>query len=112
VPRSYVTDRHDLVQRFVDAIVRAIAREKRDDAFATTELQKRLKYDDPHGLKETYDFFARVVHPALPYPDVAQLQEAYDYARQNNPAVANVNLASAIDRSFVQSAGARGLQTA
>jgi NitT/TauT family transport system substrate-binding protein len=112
VPRSYVTDRRDLVQSFVDAIVRAIAREKRDEAFATAELQKRLNYDDAHGLKETYDFFANVVHPALPYPEVAQLQEAYDYAKQANPALGNVDLASAVDRSFVQSAATRGLQTA
>ena len=112
VPRSSVTNRHELVQRFVDAMVRAIAREKHDEAFATAELQKHLKYDDSNGLKETYDFFARIVHPALPYPEVAQLQEAYDYARKDNTAAAKVNLGSLIDRSFVQSAADRGLQRA
>ena len=112
VPRSYITERHDFVQRVVDSMVRAIAREKRDEAFATAELRQYLKYDDPHGLKETYDFFAQLVHPSLPYPDVAQLQDAYDYALQANPEVARVDLARAIDRSFVESAAARRLNTA
>jgi NitT/TauT family transport system substrate-binding protein len=112
VQRSYVTGRRDLVQRFVDAIVQAIVREKHDEAFATAELRKFLNYDDPRGLKETYDFFSQVVHPSLPYPDVAQLQEAYESTKRDNPPMANVNLANAVDRSFVQSAAERGLQTA
>ena len=112
VQRSSITERRDIVQSFVDAIVQAIAREKRDEALATEELRKFLKYDDPPGLKETYDFYSQVVHPSLPYPDVAQLQEAYEYARQDNSAIANVNLADAVDQSFVQSAANRQLQTA
>jgi NitT/TauT family transport system substrate-binding protein len=112
VQRSNVTGRRDLVQRFVDAIVQAIVREKHDEAFATAELQKFLDYHDPRGLKETYDFFSQVVHPSLPYPDVAQLQEAYESAKRDNPTMPNVNLANAVDRSFVQSAADRGLHTA
>ena len=110
VQRSDITDKRDIVQSFVDAIVQAIAREKRDEAFATEALRKYLKYDDAQGLKEAYDFYSQLVHPSLPYPEVAQLQEAYDYGKQDNPAIANVNLANAVDRSFVESAAKRGLQ--
>lgn len=112
VQRSSITDRREILQSFVDAIVQAIAREKRDESFAMEALRKFLKYDDPQGLKETYDFYSQVVHPSLPYPEVAQLQAAYEYARQDNPAIANVTLADAVDRSFVLSAAERQFQSA
>jgi len=112
VHRSYATGQRDVVQRFVDAMVQAIFREKHDAAVATAALRKYLNYDDERGLKETYEFFSKGVHPSLPYPDVAQLQQAYESAKQDNPAVANVDLAMAVDRSFVQSAADRGLHGA
>lgn len=110
VQRPYLTAHRDLVQKFVDALVQAIAREKHDEAFATAELRKILNYDDAQGLKETYQYFAQIVHPVLPFPDVAQFQEAYGSGQQSNPAIVNVKLADIVDRSFVQSAADRRLQ--
>lgn len=112
VQRSYLTAERSVVQRFVDSLVSAIAREKHDPTFTTAELQKILKYNDPNGLKATYQFYSQNVHPALPYPDVAQLQVAYDQGKQKNPKMASVDLAKVVDRSFVQNAADRGLQNA
>jgi hypothetical protein len=52
------------------------------------------------------------VHPSRPYPDVAQLQQAYQSAKPDNPAVASGDLAKPVERSFVQSAADRGLHGA
>ena len=107
VQRSFVSAQRELVQSFVDSMVEAIAREKRDESIAVGELRKYLNYDDARGLKETYEFFAQVVHPSLPYPEVTHLQQAYDASKRENLAMANVDLGNAVDRSFVERAAAR-----
>jgi NitT/TauT family transport system substrate-binding protein len=108
--RSFVNGTREVVQRYVDALVQALAKEKSDREFTIGELRKLLNYDDPQGLAATYEYYSKEVHPELPYPDAAQLEEAVRSAQ--NPQVRELKLDTLIDRSFVQSAADRGLQKA
>jgi ABC-type nitrate/sulfonate/bicarbonate transport system substrate-binding protein len=108
--RSFVNANRDVVQRYVDALVQALAKEKNDREFTIGEIQKLLKYDDPQGLASTYEYYSKEVHPQLPYPDVAQFEQAVKGAQNAN--ARELKIDTVIDRSFVQSAADRGLHQA
>ena len=108
--RSFVNGNREVVQRYVDALVEALAKEKNDREFTIGVIRKLLNYDEPQGLAATYEYFSKEVHPELPYPEVVQLEEAVKSAQ--NARVRELKLDGLIDRSFVQSAADRGLHKA
>ncbi len=112
VQRSMITSRRDVVQRLVDSLVQAIAREKKDRAFSIQVLTKYLKSNDQRALGIAYDFYANNVHVSLPAPRPEQFADAKATLGEKNEKVKNFDLSKLLDDSFVKSAADRGLDKA
>lgn len=109
VKRSYLKDHHDVVQRYVDALVEGLKRMRQDKAFAIGVLKKYLKLNDDQALNTTYDYAKQNLFPALPYVAAEQFADSVGQLSQKNAKVKTVDLNAMIDNSFVKSAAARHL---
>jgi NitT/TauT family transport system substrate-binding protein len=108
VTRSFLTAHRDVVQRFVDAMVIAIAREKKDKAVSLAALKKWSKIGDERLASATYDMYTKV-HPALPYPKADLFADSVAQLGAKNAKVRDFDVAKMLDDSFVKSAADRGL---
>jgi len=107
--RSYATQHRDVVQKFVDSVVEAIALEKRDEATAIKVLGKYLKLDDQSQLDKAWKYYTSQVLPDYPYPVTEWLPDAISVLSKDNPKVAQTDFTKMIDRSFVEDAQKRNL---
>jgi NitT/TauT family transport system substrate-binding protein len=101
---SYIQAHPDIVQRFVDALLEAIVREKTDKAYTQQEIQKYLKVTDTRALDETYAYYANEVLPSVPLPRVNQFQAAQENLARTNAKVGQLDLSKLIEPRFVQNA--------
>ncbi len=106
--RSWVASHRNVVQRYVDAIVEAISREKKDRAYAIDELARWTKNSDQAANAAAYDLFSQLVQP-LPYGKPEQLAAAQAQLGKTNDKVKNFDVKSLFDNSFIRSAASRGV---
>lgn len=106
---AYLKDHKAVVQAYVDSLVQALARLRKDEAFADQVLTKWEKVTDTSTLGDTYKFYTQEVFPQYPFPRPEQYQPAIATLRSSNPKVASVDLAKLLDPSLVQSASDRKL---
>lgn len=109
VQRAYLATHRDAVQRYVDAIVEAIAREKRDKAGTVAVMEKYFSSKDDALMGATWEYYARAVRPELPYPRPDQFADLVTELAKRNDKVRQLDLGRILDPSFVQSAADRGL---
>ena len=107
--RSFVNANHDVVQRYVDALVQASVALKKDKPGTIAILKKYFQSDDDHAMEVAYDFYANEVVQALPYPKPEQLKDSIEVLGATNPKVREVDLNKLLDPSFVQNAADRGV---
>lgn len=107
--RAWVVGHRDIAQRYIDSIVQATARLKRDQALTVTVLKLYFKSDDDRVMTRTADFFTKEVLTSLPYPEPGQFADAKTVLGRKNEKVRSLDVASILDRSFVKSAADRGL---
>ncbi len=107
--RSYINSHRDAVQRYVDSIVEAIARARKDKTLAMDVIKKYHKLDDAHAVEVTYDYFVNSVIPPLPYARPEQFADAKAVLGEKNEAVRNFDATKVLDDSFVKSAADRGV---
>ncbi len=109
VKKSYLEANHDLVQRYVDSLVRAIAKEKQDRASSIQVLKQYYKSTNDKEMVVAYDFFSQRVANSNPAPRPEQFKDAQETLGKTNAKVKNFDLIKLLDPSLVQSAIARGL---
>jgi NitT/TauT family transport system substrate-binding protein len=107
--RTYVNTQHEVVQRFVDGVVEALAREKQDRSGSVSLLEKYLQSQDQQGMEAAFDYYTQNVLPALPFPKVEQFADAQRTTSAVNAKAQEVRVESFLDSTFVQSAADRGL---
>ena len=107
--RPYVSSHRDITQRYIDAIMEGIAREKADKAFSIQVLQKYFKSNDEQGMGVTWDYFAKEVTPAQPLPKADAFADAKAVLAKEAPKVANFDVQKILDATFVESAVNRGV---
>jgi NitT/TauT family transport system substrate-binding protein len=108
---GWLNSHRDVMQRYVDSIVQAIARERQDQAFSIGVLKKYLKSDDDEAMAEQYRADLAIV-PSLPYLVPEQFKDSVEQLAALDPRVRNVDVSKMVDNSFVQSAADRGLDRA
>ncbi|HEX6511110.1 MAG TPA: ABC transporter substrate-binding protein [Chloroflexota bacterium] len=106
--RDWLTQHRDVMQRYVDATVEGMQRQKQDKALSVSILKKYLKSDDDAAMSETYDTYLKL-WPALPTPKAEQFTTIRDIAAASNPNAAKVDLDKLVDASYVADAQKRGL---
>jgi NitT/TauT family transport system substrate-binding protein len=109
VSRSFLQNNRATVQKFVDSMIEANARARKDKPMVIDILKKQFKSDDTHAMEVTYDFFMNSVIPPLPYPKAELYESSKRILGAKNEAVKNFDAARMIDDSFVKSAADRGL---
>jgi NitT/TauT family transport system substrate-binding protein len=107
--RAYVNSQRDAMQRFVDAVVEALARQKRDKPGTVALLGKYLQTQDEQGMGLAFDYYTQNVLPALPYPKPEQFRDAQRTTSAANPKAQEVRVEAFIDAGFVQSSADRGV---
>jgi NitT/TauT family transport system substrate-binding protein len=104
VQRAYLNANEDVVQRYVDSIVQAIAYAKKNKAETLPVLDKYLNTDDQRGLGATYDFFVGTVTPDYPTVRADLWGDAIDQLGAQNDQIKNFDVSKILDSEFVQSA--------
>ncbi len=107
--RPYATQHRDVVQKFVDSVVEAIALEKRDKAAATKVLSKYLKLEDQAQLDKAWTYYTTEVLPDYPFPVSEWLPDTISVLSKENPKVGQTDFSKMLDRSFMEDAQKRGL---
>jgi ABC-type nitrate/sulfonate/bicarbonate transport system substrate-binding protein len=109
VDRAYLDAHREVMQRYVDALVQATARAKKDAAFMIDVEKKYFKSDDDAAMQATYDYFIGEVAPSLPFPKPEQFDDALAELGKKNEKIRGVEISKILDPSFVQSAADRGV---
>jgi NitT/TauT family transport system substrate-binding protein len=109
VRRGWLAEHRDLAQKYVDSIVQAIARAKKDKLFTIGVLKKYFNSTDDQAMSIAYDFFMNEVTPSLPHATAAQFADAQHFLGQKNQRVRDFPISQRIDDSFMKSAADRGL---
>lgn len=109
VEKSWAASHKEVVQKFIDSLVQASARIRKDKAFTVGVLMNWLKSNDTAGMQATYDYYASEIIPALPYPRPEQFTDALTVLATRNAKAKTFDIGSLLDPSFVQSADSRGL---
>lgn len=104
---SYLKAHKQVIQEYVDALVEALARVRKDKRFAEGVLTKWEKITDQSLLDSAYAFYTQEVFPTYPYPRPEQYQPAIDVLKKTNPKLASYDVSKTLDQSFVKSASDR-----
>jgi len=107
--RSYAASNQETVQRYVDSIVQAVARMRKDKAFTVGVLKKYFKSDDDPAMAATYDFYVGEVIAIQPFPKPELFADAIAELSRKNEKVRGFDARTIIDASFVQKTVDRGL---
>ena len=104
VQRSWLNANHDVAQRYIDSIVQAIARSKKNKEESIPVLQKYLKNDDQRALGVTYDFFVGTVTPNYPVVNASLFADAIEQLSATNDKIKTFDVNKILDNQYVQSA--------
>ena len=108
VKKSWLAANHDLMQRYVDALVEGIARTKQDKTFAVATYKKYTKTDADDVAQATYDYFQPIIL-AQPLPTAEQFGDTAQIMAEVNPKIAGLDLKALLEASLVQNALDRGV---
>lgn len=107
--RAYLKAHKQVIQEYVDSLVQAIAKIRKDKAAAEQVLSKWEKLTDAATLDDTYNFYVNEVFPAYPTPAAAQYQAGIDQLKTTNPKLTGFDVTKVLDPSFVKNAQSRKL---
>lgn len=106
--KTFIASNRDVVQRYVDSLVQAIAALRKDKAGGMEILKREMKVDDASTLSRTYDY-AMGLFPDLPYAKAEHLADSVRVLGAKNDKIKAFDLSKMLDESFVKSAAERGL---
>ncbi|HTE86057.1 MAG TPA: ABC transporter substrate-binding protein [Dehalococcoidia bacterium] len=103
--RSYLASHRDVAQRFVDAFVEAVARERADKAFTIEVIKKYIQVDDAPTLNAIYDAYSKdSVAPVYPFPKPEGFAIPLDEVIKRDEKAKGFDVTKSLDPSLVQSA--------
>jgi ABC-type nitrate/sulfonate/bicarbonate transport system substrate-binding protein len=106
--KTFIGSNKDVVQRYIDSLVQAIAALRKDKQGGMDILKAEMKVDDATTLSRTYDY-AIGLFPELPYAKPEHLADSVRVLGAKNDKIRQYDLTKMLDESFVKSAGDRGL---
>jgi len=99
--RSFLEKNRAVIKRFQQAYAEGTYQFMTSREKGLTVLSKRLRFKDPKGLEETYDYFAKsFAMPTRISPE--GLRNTLEIVAQRNPAVkVDLNMAKYLDESIL-----------
>ena len=101
--KATATSKKDVIQRYIDSLVQAIAAVKKDKPGTVALIKKYLNIDDDNVASQTYDYAIKLF-PQYPQIEAAQLKDSVDVLGASNDKIKGYDLSQLIDQSFVKSA--------
>lgn len=102
---AYLRAHKKVIQDYIDSLIQALARIRRDEPFTDQVLIKWEKVNnDAAILKDTYNFYVKEIFPQYPTPRPEQYQAAIDVLKVNNSKLVDFKVSKILDASFVKSA--------
>lgn len=101
---KYAKSDSAVIQKVVNATLKALQREKSDKAYTEQIMKKYMGVTDQDQLDATYEFYAHEVAPSVPLPAVNQFTDSKKAIGKSNAKVAAMDLSSFIDASYVNKA--------
>lgn len=111
VMKTWAGANRDVLQRYVDSLVQAIARAKKDKPFTVGVLMKMLSLKDEQAASDTYDFYVPGIFPLYPHVGAAAFNASKQALISTNAKVADLDVTKLLDDSFVADAERRGVAT-
>ena len=111
VNRSWAAKNKDVLQRYVDSLIQAIARAKKDKPFTVAVLKKMLSLTDDVAASDTYDFYVPTIFPAYPHVLPAPFNASKQALVSTNAKVADLDVTRLLDDSYIVDAEKRGVAT-
>ena len=99
--RSWIAANRPTMQRYVDAMVEAIALTKTQRAQSIEILKRYFKTDDTAAMTASYEYIYKVI-PRIPYPKVEQFTDVLAEMANVNEKLRGVEVAKLIDDSFLR----------
>ncbi len=107
--RSWVEANRAVMQRFVDSLVLAVAKIRKDREGTIATLKKYFKSEDTKAMGIAYDFYVNEVAASYPYPTAEQFTETLAELSKTNAKLVGFDVTKILERSFVKSAEDRKL---
>jgi ABC-type nitrate/sulfonate/bicarbonate transport system substrate-binding protein len=108
--KSWISANRSVAQRYVDSIVEAVARMKKDKPFTIEVLRNYLGSPPDDVLNVTYDYYVQdKIVPPLPFPKAEYYSIQLEQIAKTNDAAKNFDLTKLVDPSFVESATRRNV---
>jgi len=104
--RSWVAANRPTVQRYIDAMVEAIALTKTEKARCVAILKRYFKTDDTEAMTQSYDYIHRVI-PRVPYPKVEQFTDVLAEMANVNEKLRGLDIPKMLDDSFLRDTARR-----
>lgn len=109
VQRQWLDSNKDVMQRYADSIVLALAKVRKDRKFTIEVMKKYFKSSDDAAMGKGVDFFRDEVQQPVPYPRLEQFVDTQATLGKTNAKVKALQVEKILDASFMKSADDRGL---
>ncbi len=106
--RSFIEKNHDLVNRFMKAMVEGNYRYKNDRAFGLKVLERHLRVSDADTIEAAYDYYAPKT-PLVPYINLKGMKFLIDTIAETNPKARTLRPEEVGDNSLLQLIEASGI---
>lgn len=107
--RTYLSANKAVVQRYVDSLIQALGRARKDKALGVQVMKKMLDLTDDRTASETYDFYFGSIFPIYPHPDLVAFEASRKALVATNPKVSDLDVRKVVDDSLVADAEKRGV---
>ncbi len=105
--RSFLEKNHDLMVRFMKALVEGIHRYKTDRAFGLKVMERHLRVHDPDTIRAAYDYYAPKTL-TVPYVNLKGMKFLLDTIAERNPKAKTAKPEDIIDDSILHGLEASG----
>jgi NitT/TauT family transport system substrate-binding protein len=106
-PKSFIEKHHDVINRFMRALVEGIHRLRTDRPFGLKVLERHLRVSDSDVLKTTYDYYVPNIDP-IPYANLKAMKFLLDAIAETNPKAKKAKPEDMVNNSLLREVEASG----
>ena len=105
--KSFSGKNHDIVNRFLKAMVEGIYRLKNDRSFGLKVLERHLRVSDSDVIQTAYDYYVPKIDPA-PYVNLKGMKFLLDTIAETDPSAKKAKPEEMVNNSLLQEIEASG----
>ena len=99
--KSFIEKHHDVMNRFMKAMVEGIHRLRNDRAFGLKVLERHLRVSDSEVIQTAYDYYIPKVDP-VPYANLKGMKFVLDTIAETDPRAKKAKAEEMVNNSILQ----------